>query len=497
MGAHQLHHLRLHHLLALIGLWLLMCGSAWATITPTGGYGLGPRGTTINSIYFTCADGCFAPLRSQVCALAQAGRFSSETRVEGSGDWGACEVRQGTSAALSTWPFVTFANQCPANSTLSGSVCVCKTGFVESGGACLSNEQALAAECAALSGQSAGETTWAGDSAEFYSCDGYRTQGAGRCVMKASSDIGWKDPSTGKWYTQGRAVYTGTIATSCTGSGGSGTTPGGSTAGGGEGTGKLPADNTSAPAPCPAGQAPGQYNGQTICAPMGSDTPTKAPAPSSGSINEVNADGTSKQVTTNGTTTCTNGKCETVSTVTTTTKNAQGTVTSTDTKTTTTSQSQTTFCQANGKAAQCAGEGDGKGGEFGGDCTAGFRATGDDPILNAMALEQYKRNCTLFGNDPDANSTAALAKSGADGKNTDKLKSDASAAPVTISTFDATGRGWARACPADPTFTLSWAGGRSFALPFSRVCTPLQLLSLAAVSLTMLGCFVWVVGGKQ
>lgn len=117
--------------------------------------------------------------------------------------------------------------------------------------------------------------------------------------------------------------------------------------------------------------------------------------------------------------------------------------------------------------------------------------------MNAMALEQYKRNCTFFEKDTNAAGTVNKILAGADTQNTDAMKSAASQAPVSIDTFDTSGRGWARSCPADPSFALPFAGGRAFSLPFSRICGPLQLLAMAGVSLTLLACFAWVMGGKR
>jgi hypothetical protein len=145
----------------------------------------------------------------------------------------------------------------------------------------------------------------------------------------------------------------------------------------------------------------------------------------------------------------------------------------------------------------CAGGGNGQGGGgFSGTCAAGFQAKGDDPILNAMALEQYKRNCKFFENDTDVQSTVNKIRSGGDTQNTTAMKEAAAGAPVTIQTFDAGGRGWGRACPADPVIPLSFVN-RTFTIPFSRVCAPLNAFAMAGVALTMLGAFVWVMGGKK
>jgi len=153
-------------------------------------------------------------------------------------------------------------------------------------------------------------------------------------------------------------------------------------------------------------------------------------------------------------------------------------------------------------AAQCAAAGlsGGSGGSsssFSGSCASGFQAQSDDAVINAMAREQYSRNCTFFGDDTDSSSVANQALSGVDGKNTDAMKSAAGAAPVSIGSFNESGYGFGSACPADPVIPIPWGGGSSLTVPFDKLCGPLGILALAVEALTLLGCFAWVVGGKK
>ena len=141
------------------------------------------------------------------------------------------------------------------------------------------------------------------------------------------------------------------------------------------------------------------------------------------------------------------------------------------------------------------GDGDGEKSGFGGTCKSGFACEGD-AIQCAIAKEQHVINCKLFGPDSDASSAYNKALAGTDGFNMDKLKSDATS--VTVSTFDSGGFGWSTSCPADPNIPLNFGGRQSeFSIPFSRICGPLSILSLAGVGITLLGSLVWVLGGKN
>lgn len=132
------------------------------------------------------------------------------------------------------------------------------------------------------------------------------------------------------------------------------------------------------------------------------------------------------------------------------------------------------------------GDGDGKSG-FAGDCKAGFACEGD-AIQCAIAKEQHIMNCKLLDTEKsDPNYKAAA--DGTDSKSADKLRENAE--QVNVSNFDSSGFGWSRACPPDPGFDVA---GHTFSIPFSKVCGPLQVLSMASVGLTLLSCLMWVVG---
>lgn len=285
-----------------------------------------------------------------------------------------CAIGNADQSAMHTYGY-SYQSACPANSTGSDS-CTCNSGYVEDGThtSCITT---LAGDCAALSGQSAGSQTWAGNTSDYYFCDSYNSAGNGHCVVHATRSIGWQEGyvSTGAWMSQGLGTYTGDYSDSCTGGGADVGTPAGTTPGGGADTGVLPTPGTAAPAPCPDGQAPGTVNGVTSCFPMGATTPTSAPSPDTGSKTTTNADGTSTTTATTGTTACQNGQCTTTTTTTVTTKDASGNTTGTSSTGSQSTQSKNAFCAANPTDPQCGAVTGGATGNANG-CTSNPSAAG-------------------------------------------------------------------------------------------------------------------------
>lgn len=234
----------------------------------------------------------------------------------------------------------------------------------------------------------------------------------------------------------------------------------------------IPDENT-----CPPGQSPSKY-AQGVCVPDespdadGNDEegePSKCPpgyVPSK-YVKDIciPADRTSKP---DGDVTCKDGVC---------------TITKPDG--TTEEKPQDTFCKENPDSPMCIK------GQFGGSCGAGFSCEGD-AIQCAMAKEQHRRNCELYGEDKDPASLTNKALNGNDPSSADALR--ANAQQVNVGMLDDGGFGWSRACPPDPSFDVP---GGSFSIPFSKVCTPLEVLSLAAVGLTLLSSLLFVIGKKD
>lgn len=234
--------------------------------------------------------------------------------------------------------------------------------------------------------------------------------------------------------------------------------------------------------PCPAGQAPSKY-AAGVCVPKddpnadgNGETGNQSKCPP-GRVESRYAPGVCIPADTTvgdgsgggGGTSCKDGKC--------TTTNPDG---STDEK------PEQEFCKENPDAPQC------KKSNWGGSCGS-FTCDGD-AIQCAIAREQHQRNCKLF-DEKTSHPAYQAAVDGTDEQSADKLK--AKAEQITVDkTFNQAGFGWGTSCPLDPEIPLGFVD-RSFTIPFSRICGPLEALSLAGVGITLLGCLVWVIGGKK
>ena len=234
--------------------------------------------------------------------------------------------------------------------------------------------------------------------------------------------------------------------------------------------------------PCPAGQAPSKY-AAGVCVPEEDPNadgngeegkPTNCPpgrvasryaagvcVPADTTVGDGSGGG--------GGTTCKDGKC--------TTTNPDG---STDEK------PEQEFCKENPDAPQC------KKSNWGGSCGS-FTCDGD-AIQCAIAREQHKTNCKLF-DEKNGHKLTQAALDGTDEQSADKLKAKAEQIKMPEK-FSQTGFGWSHVCPPDPEIPLGFVN-HSFRIPFSRICSPLNVLSIAGVGITLLGCMVWVIGGKK
>lgn len=234
--------------------------------------------------------------------------------------------------------------------------------------------------------------------------------------------------------------------------------------------------------PCPAGQAPSKY-AAGVCVPKddpnadgNGETGNNSKCPP-GRVESRYAAGVCIPADTTvgdgsgggGGTTCKDGKC--------TTTNPDG---STDEK------PEQEFCKENPEAPQC------KKSNWGGSCGS-FTCDGD-AIQCAIAREQHQRNCKLF-DEKTSHPAYQAAVDGTDEQSADKLKAKAEQISVAAN-LDQSGFGWAKGCPPDPEIALGFVQ-QSFTIPFSRICGPLEALSLAGVGITLLGCLVWVIGGKK
>lgn len=474
------------HLVRLIGLLLLLaCGTAHALLQPSPKWGPGGTRFTHDTPELACRAFDVSDVPDAAFVAAIAGDNAAHKKCQWNG------TVYGMKQNFQRGQVFLGGAFCPANSNaVNAGECKCAEGYAEQGGSCVAQSG-----CEALAGTSAGNVRFDGGPAsgspntEHFYCDGWNPAGGGQCVAEAQSSV--CGGSDGRWICSGVAVYTGKRASTCDGSGGNGDTPSSGTPKPEDGTKPEPDPGTAAPSACPAGQAPGEVNGVSVCAPMGSDQPTAGPAPGNGSTTTQNPNGSSTTTNQTGTTKCTATSCTTTTSTTTTTRNPDGTTTSSTTNNTST-QSRGEFCAKNPKNGQCGGSGSGGGGGgggdgdgesgFGGTCAAGFKATSDDAVLNAMAEEQHKRNCELLDTtgDPQSEVAAESAKTGnVTGDNPNNTS--ASIGPGSIDTSNALGGG---SCDLNKQITVR---GYSVSLPFGdMLCDPLAMLGNLLVAIAML-----------
>ncbi|UUC96126.1 hypothetical protein [Comamonas sp. C11] len=474
-------------------------------------------GTNVSMVYLTLAGACGDPLAetyAKQLVRGQPGAYTShQLRVEMNGPTEECAVYGfgGFARPEGTWvgavPIAKSVQICPANSTASqiGNGCQCDKGYFELGGQCVSAETPDA-KCAGdfnMSGFGVGNGTLSqtvtlkGDVPSGTMCHPHSSPTSG-CTVQFRADKVVEMPDGSKQTIGQYGMYKGPpgevqgkacdipaeqpgegteVEANCKKSGYAG-----SESVGGR---KVCLDAPE----CPGGFG-GEVNGVSVCV---KDEGTNI-VKSEKKTEKKNADGSTEKKTEK--TTCQGKECKTETTTTTTPAGGGSSVTNV----TNVSQSKDDYCKNNADSAQCKGDskGDGKdgGGSFGGSCEGGFTCEGD-ALQCAQLKEQYKHNCETMGKDKDANSLTNKALNGTDDKSADAMKESAGQVNVG-SSFDQTGLGWVSSCPADPTIPLNFGGrGGDLVIPFSRICGPLGVLSLAGVGITLLGCGVWVLGGKK
>lgn len=283
------------------------------------------------------------------------------------------------------------AASCPANSSISGSQCICASGYVESGNSCIPEPdrdpcELLSGACEAYGGK---RQSWVkpGRSAGAWTCRRATAIGGfdmfPGCQMgclgeNVGMDTSMQDDS-GNWFASGQAKMTGgTCDPAVIENLNKSEDP--------DYDQNLEPEPSNEPDPtCPNGFK-GSVNGVSVCLP---------PKASSG-ITEMeekdNGDGTKTNTKTQ--VKCENGKCEVTKTSTTTNTQTNTTVSSSST---TTTVDKAAYCANNSTAGVCKNEqGEEEGnGKFGGSCDAGFTCEGD-AVQCAIAKEQHRRMCQLF-----------------------------------------------------------------------------------------------------
>ena len=365
---------------------------------------------------------------------------------------------------------------CPVNSQPSGGSCACKANFEEdpTHTSCVPAKGRWEKACeqnagnrfdfkAAGRGLPGGCLTGINEVGSPIEGDTGGLPESFGCSMRFITDgdvISAQDPETKAWWTRGQARVTGETCVA-TGTGG---VPNDAPPGTEE-------DEPGKPNDCPYGLVKG-VNGSIVCAyddPNGTIEGTETSS-------VKNPDGTTSD--TKKETRCDGGVCTT--TTTTTTRDAAGNVTGVKTDEKKESIGQTCNKDPGNKVCATTGGGGGEGGAgFSGTCEAGFVAKGEDPIANAMALEQHKRNCQFFEKKPDATDEtreydAMLQKGKTGGDQTGDLPAS-SKREVTIgpSDFDYSSAIGAQQCFTDRSVSI-W--GRSIAIPLSIVCPWLEIL---------------------
>lgn len=361
---------------------------------------------------------------------------------------------------------------CPTNSTLSGSVCVCNSGFVEEGGQCLracSNNQL---------GSGSSRWTYQGDYPGF---GGYCINGCSYALYGTEGYDKTSNMSAATGYMKGtgsRCNGTNTPRTSDTSV--SSSEP--STA---------PTASTPDVTACKSGQVPytGTVNGKTVtvCGAPSKTSGTQTETTSNSSSTTTNNNGTQTTSTTNTgdskttKTTCENGTCTTTTTSSSSSGGGSGTSGgSSSSGTQTKTESQESFCKANPQALVCKQQDESS---FGGSCGA-FSCSGD-AVQCAQARAAHDLLCEVKLSDTDPNVIAG--KAGASGGLVpgDHPGANGQTQAFALSSMlDSTPLfGTSGDCIADKTVPMM---GQTLTLPFSRMCGALELLGNAFLA----ACFL-------
>lgn len=320
---------------------------------------------------------------------------------------------------------------CPANSTLTGGLCVCNSGYQEQGSACYKpSEQELL--CQSLNGTSS-----------YGSAPGRTGPGASTCTATGcagtfAGTVLVITDKQGVTRTEGDITFNGSTCTY----------------------------NPQAGAvekPC-QGQE-GQVNGVTVCVPYDDKTNViESVSKDSNSVSDSDSS-KNKNESSEKSTKCEGNKC---TTTTTTTYNYNGT---TGTRSETKTESKDDFCSKNPAAAQC------KGGSFAGSCSGGFTCDGD-AVQCAIAREQHKRACSLF--DATSPERALYESSKAV---TGNQAPTVPGVAITSSSFDTSNALGPAACLVDVPVTIA---NHQLTVPFSKVCPHLDMLKAVLIAVSLL-----------
>lgn len=332
-------------------------------------------------------------------------------------------------------------DKCPDNGTMAaGGKCDCKAGTQPSPGG---GNQCEPIDCDQVAGD--WNAAWGSGGGKAIRTSGGSSSSicVGGCNMQGS--MGATDESGVHWNWGPWEVKKNTAgaASTCNGVGNTGN------------------DAQPAPNSCQPGTCPGSVNGSPVCAPC---KPTEA---KDGDKTTTKADGSSTKTTTK--TECADGKCKT--TKVTEDYDADGNPVPGTRTTEEEEKTEKTFCEENPKSPLC------KESSFSGACDGGYQCEGD-AITCAIAREQHKRACEWAdvdqglvdeGNEGMAGGIRPDGHPFADG---DEQSFSLS------SLIDQTPR-LSAGCPVDLTVG-------SVTLPFSSLCTALEIMGSIAVGFSLL-----------
>lgn len=520
---------------------LLCCGAAHALVpvVTSNGYRI-PAGSN-PSIFPTREAACNA----QVVNWGMPGWTTTGNYVTDGGSYCRINSSEGTQVV---WAIeVASSSSCPDHSAGvgDGANCSCVTGYVEQGGACVPKPKVcMAGQVFSERSVRQYPPTADGKPSEAAKQDLVATPPS--CYDQCALDYapgegrtrGERDAATHAWsIVHPKVIQTGANCTSSA-----------QDAQNGLKWDEFQQTSTPAPTPCPAGTLAGDVNGTSVCKPSGASASASGSS-SSSSGNEVstggssgssggsgsNGNGSGSGATVIGTggasnsgntqiTVCDQTSCTTTSTSTSTASGGTGTAAggsggsgggggngtnsngqqngsstqdcakdaanssaaaaggATCTNSTTTTKPVGEYCKEHPGDTACAN----KVSSFGGNCASGFTAKSEDAVLNAMAQEQFTRNCQTLGTDTEHTNWAT-----AEGQRTDdRTANNPHNFTVTVSasdidTSDALGGG--ASCPANRFVQIA---GQSVSMPFGKVCGALEMLG------TVLLGFAFLMGGR-
>lgn len=348
-----------------------------------------------------------------------------------------CQQSCGAFSSASVYGGMQASSECPADSTLTNNQCVCNSGFKAVGNTC------QVVNCQGVVDLLQGSTlSWSGNTSS--TCYG---------GCKVSCGVRGYMSATNTSSCSSQHLFT--DSTSCQGS-----AAGANTTGADLGTG-------TASGTCPTGQCPGTVNGQPVCVPCSNTTqagPSNTASAPSGSTTPPISGAPTGSVSSQESTSCSGGNC----TTTTTYRDSAGVVTGTKE----TTEPEVNFCAKNPGLAICQKS------SFSGTCAA--TTCSGDPIQCAIAKEQAKRACEFFAPTGPAVDAGLAAGSG-----TARPAGHPGLDATTVSfqsTIDQTDR-LAGGCPADVPIAVA---GAALVIPFSSMCSPLQLLGGLIVGVSLL-----------